>query len=227
MNSNTPNNTERPFGYWLKAVDRLMAAEFATAFEQEGLSRGDWRLLNLLDQPEAQKMPLRSHKLRRLAERGWITKAEGEWTLTDTGQKAKARLAETVEQIRARVSETVTDEEMSTTLASLEKIAVGLGWNADAPLPRKQHHHKNARDRGPWRHRGRAFARERFERGSFEYGGFEPEHSVRDRRDFEGRGCERPGFGHVGFDARKARLARVAFERGFDAGLASRRHPAA
>src|SRR5690606_6877617 len=45
---NTDENS-RPFGFWLKAVDRLMAAEFARAFESEGITRREWRLLNIVD----------------------------------------------------------------------------------------------------------------------------------------------------------------------------------
>ncbi|QIK63367.1 hypothetical protein G7068_09270 [Leucobacter viscericola] len=171
MTSNTTNNNDRPFGYWLKAVDRLLAAEFATAFKSEGLSRRDWRLLNLLDQPEASKSDLHPHKLRRLAERGWITKAEGEWALTDTGRDAKARLGEIAEGIRARVSEAVTPDEMATTLRSLEKIAASLGWDADAPLPRK-HPREGARGQGPWGHRGRGTrGHEAFGHDAFGHGG--------------------------------------------------------
>jgi len=39
----------RPLGYWLRTVDRLLSDRFARAFESEGLTRRDWRLMNLID----------------------------------------------------------------------------------------------------------------------------------------------------------------------------------
>jgi hypothetical protein len=57
---NTPQDDERaedpadraearPLGYWLRTVDRLLSDRFARAFESEGLTRRDWRLMNLID----------------------------------------------------------------------------------------------------------------------------------------------------------------------------------
>lgn len=139
----TDTTTARPFGYWLRAVDRLLAREFETAFEAEGITRRDWRLLTLLDgdvvAPEIAAR-LTGKKLRGLTERGWITESDGTWTLTDEGRAAKARLGDIVDGIRSRVSASVTGEEFATTMSTLEAVARELGWNPDERMPRGSRH---------------------------------------------------------------------------------------
>lgn len=137
MTTNDSSRTARPLGYWLTAVDRLLAAEFAAAFEHEGLTRRDWRLLNVIDGSAPAPRPLREHKLRRLIDRGWIVGGKGHWALTPDGRAAKARLGAVVDRIRARVSDAVPAEDLATTLRSLEQIAVSLGWDEHAPLPQR------------------------------------------------------------------------------------------
>src|SRR6218665_1110559 len=130
MNSNDTQNT-RPFGFWIKAVDRLMAAEFATAFEAEGASRRDWRLLNIIDGTVTARRPLHGGKLRGLLERGWIEKTADGWTLTDDGRAAKERLGAIVDGIRTKVSDAVSPEDLATTIATLEQIATAFGWDEE------------------------------------------------------------------------------------------------
>ncbi|MBT2496313.1 DUF5320 domain-containing protein [Microbacterium sp. ISL-59] len=247
--SQNPENTSRPFGYWLKAADRLMAAEFATAFEGEHASRRDWRILNIVDGTVTSDRRLNEHKLHRLIERGWVAPDGDGWTLTDEGRAAKDRLGALVDGIRAKVSSAVSDEEMATTLASLEKIARAFGWDEETPLPRGRRHGFG----GPRHGRGfpRGFGRP-FGRG-FGHGpehGFGPdaEHGFGPDADAEhgcrhgeagaghhghGRGHGHPGHGDHGHDDRghghhghrghgphrAERIAQHAFERGFDAGF--------
>lgn len=124
----------RPLGYWLRVVDGLLATAFADAFHAEGVDRRDWMLLNLLsgdvDRPAFTSKPARHGKrLRALADRGWVVETDGEWTLTDAGRDARARLGALVDGIRTRVSVAVPPEDFATTMASLEAIARELGWN--------------------------------------------------------------------------------------------------
>jgi hypothetical protein len=230
-----PENTSRPFGYWLKAADRLMAAEFAAAFEGEHASRRDWRILNIVDGSVASDRPLNGHKLHRLVERGWVT-PEGEgWTLTDEGRAAKERLGTLVEEIRAKVAEAVSPEDMATTLASLEKIARAFGWDEETPLPRGRRHgfggprRGHGFPRGFGRPFGRGFGHD-FGHGAEHRADHGADHSVdheaphgRDRDCGRGRGHGHPGHGDHGHRGqgphRAERIAQHAFERGFDAGF--------
>ena len=94
----SPQNTPRPFGYWLRAADHLLARELETAFQAEGITRREGRLLRLLAgdvvSPELSER-LQRHggkKLRGLVERGWVAETDGTWTLTDEGRAVAARL---------------------------------------------------------------------------------------------------------------------------------------
>ncbi|WP_341955732.1 hypothetical protein [Microbacterium sp. LWH13-1.2] len=139
MNTSDIQNTDttpRPFGFWIKAVDRLMASEFASAFEGEQASRRDWRILNVIDDTAPARRPLNAHKLRDLVERGWVVADGDGWTLTDDGRAAKERLGGIVDGIRAKVTDAVSSEDLATTLASLEQIARAFGWDEETPLPR-------------------------------------------------------------------------------------------
>lgn len=139
MNTSDTQNTDttpRPFGFWIKAVDRLMAAEFASAFEGEQASRRDWRILNVIDGTAPARRPLNAHKLHDLVERGWVVADGDGWTLTDDGRAAKERLGGIVDGIRAKVTDAVSPDDLATTLASLEQIARAFGWDEETPLPR-------------------------------------------------------------------------------------------
>jgi hypothetical protein len=139
MNTSDTQNTDstaRPFGFWLKAVDRLIAAEFDLAFEDEHTSRRDWRILNIVDGTAPARRPLNAHKLHGLVERGWVVADGDGWMLTDDGRAAKQRLGGIVDGIRAKVTDAVSPEDLETTLTSLEQIARAFGWDEETPLPR-------------------------------------------------------------------------------------------
>lgn len=137
---NTPDETDRrPFGFWLKLVDRRISEEMETLFAADGITRRDWRMLNLLagtahDEQLAERLHARPHALHRLAERGWVAGFPPE--ITDAGREARDRLETQVTALRERVAGAVSPEDFATTLRSLEAIARELGWDESQPLPR-------------------------------------------------------------------------------------------
>ncbi len=210
MNISDTQNTTRPLGFWLKTVDRLLSAEFAQAFEAEGVGRRDWRLLNAVDGAVAPRRPLHAHKLRRLIERGWVTADGDEYALTDEGRAAKERLGVIVDGIRSRLSEAVPAEDLETTLATLEAIARAFGWSEDAPLPRGRKGRGHGRHhRRP--HLGRGFGHEHHDDGEPCAHRGHPGHDRHDRRGHpHGRGDR---FLKI------ARFGQRSYERGFEAGF--------
>lgn len=140
----------RPFGFWLKVVDRRLSEEMATLFADEGLSRRDWRALNLLagsaeDERLAERLHSRPHLLHRIAEHGWVGR-DGE--LNDAGREARDRLQTRVDGLRARVAGSVSDEDFATTMRTLETIARELGWDESQPMPRGRRGGRRFGERG-------------------------------------------------------------------------------
>lgn len=130
---------DRPFGFWLKLVDRRISEEMEALFAADGISRRDWRLLNLLagtarDERLAERLHAKPHALHRLVERGWVAGFPPE--LTDAGRDARDRLEGQVSALRERIAGAVPPEDFATTLRSLESIARELGWDESQPLPR-------------------------------------------------------------------------------------------
>lgn len=236
-----PNEDRRtlPLGYWLRAVDALVGREFATALGAEDVDRRDWMLLNAVSGDIAVPAWLasRTHgrggkRLRALTERGWITRTEDSWTLTDEGRAAHARLGGIVDGIRDRVSGAVSPEDYATMTASLEAIARELGWDENERMPRFGRHGRAGFE--PGFRRGRGFG-PGFRPGfgpafGGEFGpGFGPrghhhgEHSDGPGdcgRRMHGRHDCGQGRRHGGrHDQRGERHSERAFERGFDAGF--------
>ena len=130
---------DRPFGFWLKLVDRRISEEMEMLFAADGITRRDWRILNLLagealDERLADRLRARPHALHGLAERGWITGAPP--VITEAGREARDRLEGQVTALRERVAGAVSAEDFATTLRSLEAIARELGWDESHPMPR-------------------------------------------------------------------------------------------
>jgi len=133
---------QRPIGYWVKTVDRLIDDQFAAAAAEAGLTRRQWQILNVLaEQPGA----TRDQVARALAP--FLTGTEsvdehlaGIADLVTTGPDGlaltpagRARLDEvrtsSVARLRDRVAAGLTREDYDTTLRTLERIARNLGWS--------------------------------------------------------------------------------------------------
>ncbi len=153
----------RPFGFWLKLVDRRLSDEMAELFADEGLGRRDWRALNLLagsesDEHLAAKLEARPQLLHRLAEHGWLepTGAEPHRPgLTEAGREARERLQSRVDGLRSRIAGAVSEEDFATTLRTLEAVARELGWDESQPLPRGRRGGRRVGDEHGHEHHGR------------------------------------------------------------------------
>ena len=194
----TPDNTQnsdnrpaspRPFGFWLKVIDRRLDEAMGDLFAEEGITRRDWRRLNLVagtvtDPRMSEKLAARPERVEPLVERGWIEGEPGAWRLTEAGEAARASLHERVATLRAKVAGAVSPEDFATTMASLEAIAGELGWVEGERMPRRH-----------GRGFGRRHGREGFGR-HHDGEGFGRRHDGEGHRHGEGHGADHGRCGH-------------------------------
>ena len=192
-NDSNNNNTDgdapiptspRPLGYWLRVIDRRLDDAMRELFAADGLTRRDWRRLNLVagtvsDPRLSEKLAARPERVQPLVDRGWVDGGPGAWRLTEAGEAARASLHERVSSLRARVAGAVSPEDFATTLASLEAIARELGWSEGERMPRRH---------------GRGFGRRRHGEGfSHRHHG---EHDAEGHGEDFGRRHHGEGFGN-------------------------------
>ncbi|MFV0372581.1 hypothetical protein [Microbacterium sp.] len=132
---NTQTDSPRPLHFWLHEVDSRLADEFADACRAAGITPREAHALRMLSdrQQRPDDDPRRGKKLRRLAERGWAVETDGDWSLTDAGREAAERIAAAFAGIRSRIADAAPADDLATTVATLEAIARGLGWDESQP----------------------------------------------------------------------------------------------
>jgi DNA-binding MarR family transcriptional regulator len=122
----------KPIGWWLKELDRLLEASFERLLAAEGLTRRQWQALNAAAGPEPIAVALApflsgdpaelAAVTEPLVERGWLSGDE----LTQAGQVALRTLMTKVQAQRKRVTTGVTDDEYVATIEVLRKMAGNL-----------------------------------------------------------------------------------------------------
>jgi hypothetical protein len=134
---------ERPIGFWLKLVDRLIDERFAAIIEEHGVTRRQWQLLGVIASSEATAEQLdaaiapflqegavetSADHLAELVESDWVSISDGEYELTPRGTLAYSKLSEVVAGLRRTVADGIPEPDYETTLASLERMARNLGY---------------------------------------------------------------------------------------------------
>ena len=197
QHSSDHDGRRRPFGFWLKLVDRRISDEMETLFADDGITRRDWRMLNLLagearDERLAERLLSKPQALHRLAERGWVAGFPPE--ITEAGREARDRLETQVTALRERVAGAVPADDFATTLRSLEAIARELGWDESQPLPRGR---RGGRRFGGRMHEHHESA-ERFGHRGHGFGTFDDDAAAEHHASHGGFGHRRRGFGPRG-----------------------------
>lgn len=137
---------ERPIGYWVKLVDRLIEVGLDAELARDGLTRRHWQVLAVVEEEgrvdelavaralapfeTAAGEPVGTAELTLLTSRRWLTREPHGYVLTEDGRDHVAALAERVRGFRERTGEGVTREEYETALRVLQRIATNLGWAA-------------------------------------------------------------------------------------------------
>ncbi|WP_433013124.1 MarR family winged helix-turn-helix transcriptional regulator [Kribbella sp. CA-294648] len=130
------SDDNKPIGWWLKEVDRLLEQSFEQVLSADGLNRRQWQLLNAArgDVPIATALapflsggPAELESFAApLAERGWL---DGD-RLTPEGAAALEQLTGKVEAQRRRVTNGIVDAEYLQTVDVLRRMAANLGHEA-------------------------------------------------------------------------------------------------
>jgi DNA-binding MarR family transcriptional regulator len=137
--------SERPIGYWLKKLDRLIDQQFESQLRTARLSRRQWQLLNLLDNnprsvPELQTelQPFLkdiaedlSDALAGLVTRGWAESKDNIVNLTKTGQAQFEIVKATVAELRQALLGGISPEEYRATIDVLARMAANLESNGE------------------------------------------------------------------------------------------------
>jgi DNA-binding MarR family transcriptional regulator len=138
---------QRPIGYWLKLVDRMIDEQFASTLEEHGVTRRQWQLMNVLSrqpstvsQLDAAVAPFLSpsdgessvEHLSELIDSAWVDSTTVGYELTERGRGAFDRLAAVVTEQRTVMSSGVTEAEYVLTIGVLERLARNMGWTDPA-----------------------------------------------------------------------------------------------
>lgn len=151
---------QRPIGFWIKLLDRLIDERFAETLEEHGVTRQQWQLLNVLSSGGATVSQLNAavapflynsslraassddlhaddagsalDHLSELIESGWVDATRAGYELTARGQTAVSRLSAVVATEREHATDGLTPDEDAALMASMERIARNLGWDPEA-----------------------------------------------------------------------------------------------
>jgi len=132
---------ERPIGYWLKHLDRLIEQASERALAEEHLTRRHWQIMNVLRKsplgPAALADALRPFwgpgaitldlATSELAGRGWLTRdGAGQYALGPAGEAAHAAVQEKIYGIRAQFLMGLTEDDYLHTVLMLQRMAANL-----------------------------------------------------------------------------------------------------
>ena len=129
---------QKPIGYWLKTLDRLIDENFDRALAAEGVQRRHWQILNIVKTSPATNSTIATalgpfwtegaitldEVLADMTRRGWITGHEPR-QLTAAGEAALDAIRERT-SLREKIMAGLTAEQYTQTVAVLEQMAANL-----------------------------------------------------------------------------------------------------
>ena len=138
-------DAERPIGYWLKKLDRLIDTQFELQLSTARLSPRQWQLLNLLEsnprsvpELEAALEPFLegataelSDAVAGLVTRGWAESTDNIVNLTEIGQEQFEIAKATAAELRQTLTRGISPEEYGTTVDVLARMAANLETNEE------------------------------------------------------------------------------------------------
>ena len=146
---------ERPIGYWLKHLDRLIETAAERTFAEQELTRRHWQIMNVLRESPQQETGL-TQAVRpfwgpgaitldevtgELTRRGWLTQDDtGRYALTPAGQAGHAAVEQKVRGIRCTLVTGLTEQDYRDTVRVLQRMAENLerATRLDPPIATHQ-----------------------------------------------------------------------------------------
>ncbi|MGH3761389.1 hypothetical protein [Actinophytocola sp.] len=132
---------ERPIGYWLKHLDRLIEAVAERTFAEERLTRRHWQIMNVVRESPRDAAAL-TESIRpfwgpgaivldevtdELTRRGWLTRDEvGHYELTPAGRTGHAAMEAKMRGIRSTFLNGLAEEDYDATVRTLRRMAENL-----------------------------------------------------------------------------------------------------
>jgi len=132
---------DRPIGYCLKHLDRLIDAAAERALAEHKLTRRHWQIMNVLRQSPQHEAGLTEtvgpfwgpgaitldEVTSELTRRGWLTQDHiGRYALTPAGQAGHAAAEAKVHAIRSALLTGLTEQDYSQTVRVLQRMADNL-----------------------------------------------------------------------------------------------------
>jgi hypothetical protein len=132
---------DKPIGYWLKHLDRLIEDRFEATLRADGLARRHWQVLNALHDGPAGAADLAESMrpfwtdgdltiddvVAELAGRGWTAATgDGRWALTPDGVAGHADVAAKVRAARRAITDGISADEYVRTVGTLRRMAENL-----------------------------------------------------------------------------------------------------
>ncbi|MFD2093218.1 MarR family winged helix-turn-helix transcriptional regulator [Blastococcus deserti] len=127
---------QRPIGWWVKRLDRLLEQTLDSGLATEGLTRRHWQVLHSLAEGAGREEELRSALadfagdvgavVDDLVDRGWARRGADGVALTAAGRSAHERVATAVGRVRRLVAEGVSAQEYEQTIGVLSRMVGNL-----------------------------------------------------------------------------------------------------
>lgn len=133
--------THRPIGFWAKLLDDLLEADLARALENFALTRRYWQILNVIQisphtateiaeelAPFLGTKASAEYPLQELENAGWLERDGTKFDLTEMGRTRLVEAREAIGATRERIAEGISRDDYDTTVSTLQRMCVNLGW---------------------------------------------------------------------------------------------------
>jgi hypothetical protein len=135
---------ERPIGYWLKKLDRLIDGRFERQLGDAGLSRRPWQVLNLLQDGPRSAPELQAElepfldgtpddlddAVAGLLSRGWVDSQDAVISLTETGEAQFGLVTAKITELRQHLAAGISPVEYRATIDVLVRMVANLDSDA-------------------------------------------------------------------------------------------------